>query len=345
MITRKIGIFVLLLCFCFSFVQLGLQVASASDPFENSCSLTVSYRYGESAFSDVPVRLYKVADFTADYRYILTQSFTIYGLSLNGIESAGEWNVVRSTLEAHIVANSIAPDMVSATDQNGSVCFDEIEKGMYLAVVDLVVRDQWQYLFDAALVAVPGRNQDGSWYNAVSVNAKAEALPPVDSDEEIELKVLKLWKGDQGQTNRPESVTVEIFRDGVSCETVVLSEENHWCYTWSAKDDGAIWSVVERNVPQGYSMTVEQKESAFVLTNTWTPTPPEDPDDSTNPTDPTDSTNPSEPSNPTTPTTPKDPDEPPKTGDTTNILLYILLMTISGTMLIVLGVTGKKASV
>ena len=344
MINRKIGIFALLLCFCFCFVQLGMQVASASDTSENTCSLTVSYRYGETAFSDVPVKLYKVADFTADYRYILTPSFTIYGLSLNGLQNTGEWNVVRSTLEAHIVANGIAPDMVSATDPNGSVYFDAIEKGMYLAVADLVVRDQWQYLFDAALVAVPGRNQDGSWYNAVSVNAKAEALPPVDSDEEIQLKLLKLWKGDQGQTNRPETVTVEIFRNGVSCETVVLSEENHWCYTWSAKDDGATWFVVERNVPQGYSMNVEQKESAFVLTNTWIPTTPEDPDDPTNPTDTTGSTNPADPTTSITPTTPKAPDEPPKTGDTTNTLLYILLMTISGTMLIVLGVTGKKAS-
>jgi hypothetical protein len=59
-------------------------------------------------------------------------------------------------------------------------------------------------------------------------------------------------------------------------------------------------------------MTVEERESTFVLTNTWTPTDPV-------------------------------PDKPPQTGDTSNILLYILLMIGSGSMLIILGVTGKKS--
>ena len=153
---------------------------------------------------------------------------------------------------------------------------------------------------------------DAHWQYQVEVNAKGEALPPIEPDEELELSVLKLWKGDEGQNDRPESVEIEIFRDGVSYETVILSEENHWAYTWFAKDDGSTWTVIERNVPQGYTMTVEERQSTFVLTNTWTPTYPDDPG------------------------------KPPQTGDTSNIMLYVLLMTLSGTMLIISGVTRKK---
>ena len=278
----------------------------------NKCSLTISYCYGETAFSDVQVKLYRIAEVSADFRYTLTQPFKASGLILNGIQSAGEWNVVRSTLKAYILAYGIEPDTASVTNQNGQVCFDSLGTGMYLAVVNQVTQGDLHCRFDSALVALPGLGQNGRWQYEISVNAKAEFLPPIDPDEKIELKVLKLWKGDEGRSDRPKSVEVEIFRDGISYEKVVLSEENHWSYTWSAKDDGANWSVVERNVPHGYTMTVEERESSFVITNTLISSTPDDPGDV------------------------------PQTGDTSNIMLYVLLMTLSGTMMIILGVTRKK---
>jgi hypothetical protein len=48
------------------------------------------------------------------------------------------------------------------------------------------------------------------------VNAKGEVLPPVDPDENVELKVLKLWRGDENRNVRPESIEVEIFCNGIS---------------------------------------------------------------------------------------------------------------------------------
>ena len=89
---------------------------------------------------------------------------------------------------------------------------------MYLAVVNQVTQGDLHCRFDSALVALPGLGEDGRWQYEVSVNAKAECLPPIDPDEKIEFKVLKLWKGDEGRSDRPESVEVEIFRDGISYE-------------------------------------------------------------------------------------------------------------------------------
>jgi len=320
MTNRKIGIIILAICFCLSLMPFGVQAVSTSDAVEpiipeKECLLTVSYCYGETAFSDVQVKLYRIADVSADFQYTLTQPFSTSGLILNGIQSVGEWNVVRSTLEAHILAYGIEPDAVAETNQSGQVCFDTLSTGMYLVVVSQATQGDLHCQFDSALVLLPGLEENGRWQYDVSVNPKAEILPPIDADEKIEFKVLKLWKGDEGQADRPKSVEVEIFRDGISCETVVLSEENHWSYTWSAKDDGSNWSVVERNVPKGYTVTVDERASSFVLTNTWTPTYPDDPG------------------------------EPPQTGDTSNVLLYILLMTISGTVLIIFGATRKRTNV
>ena len=81
-----------------------------------------------------------------------------------------------------------------------------------------------------------------------------------------------------------------------------------------AKDDGAKWTVTERNTPYGYTATVENRDTAFILTNTYTPENPDEPHGS------------------------------PQTGDTSNIMLYVVLMIVTGSMLIILGIIGKRNS-
>ena len=134
----------------------------------------------------------------------------------------------------------------------------------------------------------------------------------IKTDKEIELKVLKLWKGDENQLNRPESIEVEIFRNEASFEKIVLSKENNWSYSWVVKDDGSSWMVVERNLPANYTVTVDVRENSFSIINTLIQ------NEST------------------------DPEIPPQTGDTSTVLLYILLMAVSGCMLTILGIAGLK---
>ena len=315
MINKKIGILFVLLCLCLRLLPYPALAASTSDAVEpilpeKECSLTLSYCYADTALSGAEVKLYRVAEVSQDYQYTLTQSFEESYLILDGIQTTGEWNVARTTLEAYILAYDLAPEFTSVTNEDGQASFEALKTGMYLAIVSRTDRN---YRFDSALIPLPGLGPDGCWQYQTSVNGKAEALPPADPDEEVEFKVLKLWKGDENQENRPKSVEVEIFCNGSSHETVVLSEENHWAYTWSAKDDGSEWTVMERNVPEGYTVTLENRQSTFVLTNTWTSTKP------------------------------NDPGKHPQTGDTLNLLPYILVMSGAGILLIILGTAGKKA--
>ena len=316
MAKRKVAVIVFLLCLCLSWLPCYAQAASTADAKEpispdKDSSLTIAYRYDGKSFSNHPVKLYKIADVSADFQYSLTEPFANSGLILNGVRSVSEWNVIRSTLETHILTYDVDADLIGVTDQDGQVCFQALKPGLYLAITEQVIQHDWIYAFDSALVALPGLGADGLWQYEVAVTSKSKAIPPAETDEEIEFKVLKLWKGDKGRSDRPQSIEVEIFRDGVSYQTVILSEENHWTFSWFAKDDGATWKVVERNVPTGYTMMVEERETSFVLTNTR---PPDKPDI-------------------------------PQTGDTTNIMLYFVLMNVSGIMLIILGIAGKRKRV
>ena len=318
MAERRMGLMLFLFCLCLCLMPCKVRAASTSDATElispeRTCSLTVSYGFDGTAFSDLEVSLYRIADVSSEYQYTLTAPFASSGLILNGIQTQGEWNVVRSTLEAHILAGNIAADQIVKTDQNGQVCFASLKTGLYLAVVQPVVLNEVTYVMDSALISLPGLGNDGRWQYQVTAVAKPRMLPPTEPDSEIQLKVVKLWKGDQGLNKRPKSVEVEIFRNGIGDRIVTLSEENHWSYSWTAKDDGATWLAVEWNVPEGYVVTLDVRGNTFVLTNTLST---EQPGES--------------------------PIKPPKTGDTSNILLYTILIYVAGIILIILGITGKR---
>ena len=319
MAKRRIVIIAFILCLCLQLIPCQVQAASTADAKEpistdKNCHLTISFCSGSIAFSELPVKLYKIADVAADYQYTLTSPFEKSDLNLNGIQTVGEWNVLRSTMETFILANGIAADFNAVTDLEGKASFNALKPGLYLSIAECIMKDETTYVFDSAFITLPGLSANGLWQYQVDVISKSEMIPPSESDEEIELKVLKLWKGDSGSSTRPTTIEIEIFRNGTSYQTVTLSEDNHWTYAWSAKDDGSDWKVVERNIPTGYTMTVEERGTSFVLTNTYDSDVPNNPD-------------------------------LPQTGDTSNIMLWLILMICLGSILIILGMTGKRKRV
>ena len=315
MAKRRMAIKIAFICLCFWLMPCYAMAASTTDAsgpinVNGECALTITYACDETPFEDVSVKLYKIAEVSCDFRYTLTSPYEKSKLVLNGIKTNGEWNTIRSTLEAYIVADNINADAVAKTDSMGRVYFEDLKPGLYLASVGTVTKRELMCHFDSALVALPGLNTEGVWQYQVAVTSKSQMIPP--SVEEIALKVLKLWKGDEGRNSRPKNIEVEIFKDGESYQKVELSQDDNWSYRWTAKDDGAKWTVIERNTPSGYTMTLEERENAFILTNTYTPENPDGPVDT------------------------------PQTGDTSNVMLYVILMIISGSMLIILGLIGKR---
>ncbi|MBE6037805.1 MAG: Cna B-type domain-containing protein [Anaerofustis stercorihominis] len=82
------------------------------------------------------------------------------------------------------------------------------------------------------------------------------------------LTVKKVWDDDNSK-DRPESVKVNLLGDGEVVETVVLSDENDWTYTWETLDDRYTWSV-EEVVPKDYSVSYRVNGEVVTITNTTT---------------------------------------------------------------------------
>lgn len=118
-----------------------------------------------------------------------------------------------------------------------------------------------------------------------------------------EYKIVKRWV-DKGLTH-PKKIEVELYNGSALVETITLDAKNNYAYSW--KTDQAInYSIKEKNV-KGYkgivSSSSNEQSTEYIITNTSVDTP---------------STN-------------------VKTGDSTRINHWIMLMSAAGLLLIVLG--------
>ena len=74
--------------------------------------------------------------------------------------------------------------------------------------------------------------------------------PTPPSPDYTKLTVRKVWVDDG--IDRPESVIVQLLRNGEVREEIELNQNNQWAYTWDRLDEDYTWSVREKNVPNGY---------------------------------------------------------------------------------------------
>ena len=114
-------------------------------------------------------------------------------------------------------------------------------------------------------MSVPGEADGGGWDYSVEVTCK------YDRDENNGRVHKRQRKEGMGMTAgdksaRPGYIYVQLLENGRVADTVVLSEANDWEYTWDELDADSQWRVVERDVPDGYTVTVEREGRVFVIT-------------------------------------------------------------------------------
>lgn len=289
----------------FAFAADAASTADANLPIDVSreCSLTLKYSRSDAAIGDFSVDLYLVADVSADCYYTLADAFDQTHLSINGISSSDEWNAVRTTLESFVTANKPEPTQSADADENGNALFAGLRPGLYFAMPAAPVDNGIVYFFDSVIVSVPDLDDSGEWIYDVAVSPKASFLAWGSYES---YKVVKLWRDSGDMQTRPAEITVDLMRNGETVKTVILSDENNWSYAWNAANKGDIWQVCEKDVPDGYVMTVEKHSTVFSIIN-------------------------AEPDAPS----------PPPTGDTFDLGFYIALMCVSGLLLMLLSALPK----
>ncbi len=166
----------------------------------------------------------------------------------------------------------------NASDRPASVVAQLLQDGTVYDSVTLSESNHWTYTWDrldedhnweAAEQDVPKGYKvtyAASGNQVMIINSKEGPEKPADP---MDLTVKKVWAGDKGRLkDRPDSVSVTLYNGTVPIETVKLGAWNHWSYTWEKLDGGGSWSVMESNIPKGYTPSYSTNGNVVTITNT-----------------------------------------------------------------------------
>ena len=77
----------------------------------------------------------------------------------------------------------------------------------------------------------------------------------------------KVWNTDE-TSKVPDSVTVQLLRNGSVVKTATLNTQNQWQVTFPDMPESDDYSVREINIPQGFTVTYAQNGYSYTVTNT-----------------------------------------------------------------------------
>lgn len=302
---RKRVLSILFACFvCLSVLRpFGAYAITPLDP-EAEASLTLHYQKEGTAFPELPIGIYRIAEAFPDGKFALISPFSSYPIDIHGIMQQSQWTDIATTLDAYIVANQLQPDREMNTDEQGTVCFSDLDTGLYFVREAVAENTSGTYVFNQFLVYVPTPQPDGTYTYAVEANPKCTQFIP-----KTQYTVTKLWQDKGYQTSRPKEIIADIYKDGILYDTQALNADNNWSYTWYVNgEDSAKWTVSERTVPDAYKVSIRENNGVFSIVNIRQ----------------------------------SEPGSPPKTGDSFTPLPWILLLCFSGIMLLILGIYGRR---
>ena len=223
-------------------------------------TLTVEYPCADTSF-----QIYKVADVSETGSYTLTETFAKYPFVFENMDQT-QWRTLALILEGYIARDDIQPLAEQSTDANGKTTFQDLDAGLYILIGRNQSDSTYRYECEPAMIQLPGLNEKEEWITEVTAKPKYTKQPVSQEETLTQKKVIKIWK-DNNSKKRPKEIQVELLKDGKIADTVMLNVDNNWKYQWDNLDSSATWQVVEKEVPQGYRVTVDREADTFTITN------------------------------------------------------------------------------
>ncbi len=218
-----------------------------------SISVTLMDQDGKTPIEGAELSLYQVATVRLNDRNNLSYSFT------NTFEDCGcalDDPALSVKLDAFVKDHSVSAEKL-VTDAHGNATFTNLPLGLYFIKQTSAVAGY--ALCTSFLVTVPNKSADGYVYD---VNAS----PKTDIAKLTDITIKKVWNTD-ASAKAADSVTVQLLKDGVVIATAVLNEQNSWQVVYSDMPESDAYSIVEVDVPKGFTATYSQSGYEFTVTN------------------------------------------------------------------------------
>ena len=216
--------------------------------------VTLLEKNGASPIVGAELSIYHVAtaalNDSGHLSYTYTESFEACGTALDDPELAIK---LEQFLNAHAVTATKA-----VTDSLGRAACTGLPLGLYF-----VMQTNTAGGFAPCkpfLVTIPLLS-DGVYHYDV------EATPKTEVAKLTSITIKKVWNTDETSTV-PDSVTVQLLRNGTVVKTATLNAQNQWQVTFPDMPERDDYSVQEINIPQGFTVTYAQNGYSYTVTNT-----------------------------------------------------------------------------
>lgn len=272
---------------------LPLQVdAAGSIDLHKEVSLTISYQDGDTPLVGAEFDIYQVASVDEYGELTTTEAFRQFRVDIRG-ENDEAWRTLASTLEGYVLRDAISPARSGQTDSQGKLVLgnnegnpaffgngsgqvpseqkDKLAQGLYLVLGSAHTQGNYIYTTEPFMVLLPTLDKEANdWVYEVTVSPKQSSRPVPEEprDHTVARKVLKVWKDEGLEKERPREIIVQLLQDGQVLDTVTLNAANNWRYIWEGLKDYCHYTVVEKE-PEDYLVTVTQEGITFVVTNTY----------------------------------------------------------------------------
>lgn len=257
--TKRIGVLLLAISLIL-WLTAGFSIFYASA--EEQGEITLTCRRGEELIGDMDWSIYKVGVRENDTSFAADGDFKIYYDHIDNFSSE-HLSDMAYTLENMALLDKLPPLDRKSTDKNGKLTFSELEPGLYLLSGKRLHTGIETYVPSPSLVEITGNGE------SVEINAKIKKLLTL-AGEFTSSSVKKVWDDDMNSHQcRPESVTVEIYKDGEFYESAELNEANNWTYKWEYEEDYSDWRVKEAEVPPKYTAIYRSGDSQYAIVNTF----------------------------------------------------------------------------
>ena len=304
---------------------------------EDTYSLTVDFITKEAgAIPDCQFELY----------YALSPNGTLFGdfadlkVEVGDLTSSENVSTLASTLAAYVDTGFTEDIDEVGTNALGEAKFEDLDAGIYLVVGSSAEVNGILYTPKPALIRISGHDMDGELVKDVVAAVKYDRLelPP----KPISRTVTKVWD-DGDSSDRPKSVTVQLLKDGEKYDEQVLSDANKWSYTWEELDPASEWSVIEVDVPDGYTVSVSLEDTEFIITNKGDEVVPP-PDDTSTSDDNSNNDNSLPPTPPSGTGNGGGNNDTPKLPQTGQLWWPVPILLASGCVLLLIGIISWRLS-
>lgn len=229
-----------------------------------SIDLTIKY-----VISDVKFNLYKFANINKDNKLEVIDELKGYPIDVTDVD-ATNIRALETTLSAYIKKENLKSTYTSISNEKNEIIFNNVSEGAYLLVGESKVYQNELYTPSPTIVFV---KKDDLKNGKKIIEVKYEKVPK-DTFKSIE--VVKAWD-DNDNANRPKFIEVQLLENGKVIDTVKLDKSNNWKYKWDKLSNDKHYEVVEKNVPNGYKVTISRNNNIFTVTNKLPNIPPTKP--------------------------------------------------------------------